>query len=80
MSLFVGRLSRDARSRDLEDLFGKYGKLTRCDIKGTFGFITFEDERDAEDALDECNGKDICGSKINVEWAKGTRGGRRRDE
>jgi len=64
-------LSRDAHTKDLEGMFSKYGKLTRCDIKGSFAFVTYEDERDAADALKETNGKDLAGSKINVEWAKG---------
>ena len=40
--LFLGGLSRDTRRRDLEDVFSKYGKLTRCDIKyvnGSFWFL-----------------------------------------
>ncbi len=31
--LFLGGLSKDIRRKDLEDVFGKYGKLIRCDIK-----------------------------------------------
>ena len=31
--LFVGRLAKDVRTRDLEDVFELYGRLTRCDIK-----------------------------------------------
>ncbi len=31
--LFVGRLPRGTRARDLEDIFYKYGKLSRCDVK-----------------------------------------------
>lgn len=31
--LFVGRLSRDVKVQDLEDIFERYGKLLRCDIK-----------------------------------------------
>ena len=31
--LFVGRLSKDTRAKDLEDVFYKYGKLIRCDVK-----------------------------------------------
>jgi RNA recognition motif-containing protein len=53
--LFLGGLSKDTRRQDLEEVFNKYGKLTRCDIKyvngyaGTaYGFIAFEDDRDAE--------------------------------
>lgn len=33
MALFLGRLTADTRSRDLEDLFAKYGRVTRLDIK-----------------------------------------------
>ena len=32
-SLFVGKLAYDCRPRELEELFGKYGRNTRCDIK-----------------------------------------------
>lgn len=31
--LFVGRLSRNTRIRDLEDVFENYGRVVRCDIK-----------------------------------------------
>lgn len=38
--LFIGRLAFDCRTRELEDLFGKYGRITRCDIKkGTYKSI-----------------------------------------
>ena len=32
-SIFVGKLAFDCRTRELEELFGKYGRITRCDIK-----------------------------------------------
>ena len=31
--LFLGGLNKDIRRQDLEDVFGKYGKIVRCDIK-----------------------------------------------
>ena len=31
--LFVGNLSRDIQKRDIEDVFDRYGKLVRCDLK-----------------------------------------------
>uniref|UniRef100_T1IXV5 CCHC-type domain-containing protein n=1 Tax=Strigamia maritima TaxID=126957 RepID=T1IXV5_STRMM len=31
--LFIGRLSKDTRVRDLEEIFERYGRLLRCDIK-----------------------------------------------
>ena len=32
-NLFVGRVSKNARAKDLEDVFGTYGRMLRCDIK-----------------------------------------------
>jgi len=72
MALFVGRISNQVRTRDINDLFSKYGHLKRCDIKGTFAFVTYEDERDGEDALEKLQGYDLLGSRINIEWAKGS--------
>jgi RNA recognition motif-containing protein len=33
MSLFVGKLAPEIKTYELEDLFKKYGKIIRCDIK-----------------------------------------------
>ncbi|RUS19196.1 hypothetical protein BC937DRAFT_87848 [Endogone sp. FLAS-F59071] len=70
MALFVGKLPIDCRTRDLEDVFSKYGKVTRLDVKRGFGFVEYEDKRDAEDAVREANGKRVLGVPIVVEWAK----------
>jgi len=70
MSLFVGRISSQVRKEDLEELFSKYGHLKRCDSKGSFAFVTFEESKDAEEAIKECNGKDWNGSNMIVEWTK----------
>ncbi|KAI8602374.1 hypothetical protein EDD21DRAFT_372006 [Dissophora ornata] len=74
MALFLGRLSHDTRSRDLEDLFAKYGRVTRLDIKrGTnsgYGFVEYEDPRDAEEAVHKLNGSLVNGNPIVVEFAK----------
>lgn len=74
MALFVGRLPRDVRPRELEDLFHKYGRITRCDVKrGGYGFIEYEDPRDAEDAIKACDGIRFLGDRIVVEWARGAK-------
>jgi len=72
MSLFIGGLSHDVRTNDLHDLLSPFGKMLRCDVKKSYGFIIFEDERDAEDAVEKLNGSSVKGQKINVEWAKGS--------
>lgn len=74
--LFIGSLPRDVQRRDIESAFDKYGRIERCDIKNrgegaVYAFLEFEDERDAEDALRAENGKDMLGSAMVVEYAKG---------
>jgi RNA recognition motif-containing protein len=77
MTLFVGKIPTAARLSDLEDLFLKFGKLQRCDLKiGTmsnYGFIEFEDDRDQQDLL-KAHGEqeiELLGSRLVVEEAKG---------
>ncbi|KAJ3066434.1 hypothetical protein HK102_007654, partial [Quaeritorhiza haematococci] len=47
----------------------------RCDLKRgnnfNFAFVEFEDRRDAEDALKATDGKQLQGTRMVVEWAKG---------
>lgn len=38
--LFIGRLPRSFRSRELEDIFYKYGRMTRCDVKQGEFYLT----------------------------------------
>lgn len=38
-----------------------------------YGFVEFEDTRDADDAVYELNGKELCGERVVVEHARGPR-------
>ncbi|XP_022984379.1 serine/arginine-rich splicing factor RS2Z32-like isoform X1 [Cucurbita maxima] len=69
--LYVGRLSSRTRSRDLDDLFGRYGRVRDVDMKRDYAFVEFSDPRDADDARYSLNGRDVQGSRIIVEIAKG---------
>ncbi|ORZ10165.1 hypothetical protein BCR42DRAFT_113737 [Absidia repens] len=75
MALFIGRLPPSLKQYDLEDIFLKYGKITRCEVKKgksfSYGFVEFDNENDAYDAIDEVDGMDIDGVRIVVEKAKG---------
>ncbi|EDO49132.1 predicted protein [Nematostella vectensis] len=73
--LFVGRLSKETKLRDLENVFYLYGKLLRCDLKTAYGFIEYEDPRDAEEAMRRENNRKLFGSRIVVEYVRsGERG------
>ncbi|XP_077994236.1 uncharacterized protein LOC144447981 isoform X3 [Glandiceps talaboti] len=89
--LFIGRLSKQTRQRDLEDIFTYYGRLARCDIKYgrktgspgsgmAYAFVDYDDRRDAEDAIKYENGREVCGQSIVVEWARGPRHGFQADD
>eukprot|EP01027_Heterolobosea_sp_BB2_P005924 GEZU01009014.1.p2 GENE.GEZU01009014.1~~GEZU01009014.1.p2 ORF type:complete len:123 (-),score=4.06 GEZU01009014.1:926-1294(-) len=71
MALFVGRIPRGLTSKELDEAFSKFGKLTRCDVKGGYGFVTYSNEKDAEEAISNMNNTELKGSTINVEWTKG---------
>lgn len=68
--LYVGRISSRTRTRDLEDLFAKYGKVRDVDMKTDFAFVEYYDPRDADDARHYCNGKEFDGSRMVVEFTR----------
>ncbi|AQK79216.1 Serine/arginine-rich splicing factor RS2Z32 [Zea mays] len=69
--LYVGRLAPRTRSRDLEYLFGKYGRIREVELKRDYAFIEFSEHRDADEARYQLDGRDVDGSRIVVEFAKG---------
>merc|ERR1740117_485147 len=69
MSLFVGNLSKSVRDDDLKDEFGRFGQC-KCIIKGSFAFIDYENDGDAEKAKTELINKNLGGLNINIEWSK----------
>ena len=80
--IYVGSLSYDTTSEDLQDYFGKYGDIAEVKLiidretnrsKG-FAFITYSDQQAAEAAL-AANGDELQGRKIRVNAAKEDTGG-----
>ncbi|XP_055362151.1 serine and arginine rich splicing factor 5b isoform X2 [Betta splendens] len=77
--IFIGRLSPSAREKDVERFFKGYGRIRDIDLKRGFGFVEFDDPRDAEDAVYELDGKELCNERVTIEHARvRLRGGRGR--
>ncbi|CEG36253.1 splicing factor [Plasmopara halstedii] len=81
--VYVGNLPEIVRERDLSDMFERFGRLLSVQIKfptrpPPFAFLTYEDERDASDAVRSMNNVVISGSRIRVEMSRGTYEPRRR--
>ena len=76
--IYVGNLAFSIDEEKLKKLFSSYGKTEEVIVisdkftgrsKG-FGFITFVDDKEADKAIKEMNGKDIEGRDLKVNEAK----------
>ncbi|XP_040833269.1 serine/arginine-rich splicing factor 1-like [Ochotona curzoniae] len=78
-TVYVGNLPTDIRTKDIEDVFYKYGAIRDVDLKNRrwgppFAFVEFEDRRDAEDAVYERDGYNFDGNRLRVEFARSAGG------
>ncbi|KAL4096451.1 hypothetical protein QTP88_021404 [Uroleucon formosanum] len=73
--IYVGNLPPDIRTKDIQDLFYKFGKVLFVDLKNQrgppFAFVEFDDPRDAEDAVHARDGYDYDGYRLRVEFPRG---------
>ncbi|XP_013413945.1 serine/arginine-rich splicing factor 1B [Lingula anatina] len=74
--IYVGNLPPDIRTKDIEDLFYKFGRITFIDLKNRrgppFAFVQFDDPRDAGDAVHARDGYDYDGYRLRVEFPRGS--------
>ncbi|HWB88973.1 MAG TPA: RNA-binding protein [Acidimicrobiia bacterium] len=77
-NLFVGNLPFTTSSPDLEQLFGRYGSVTRAQVitdrdtgrSRGFGFVEMDSADEAQRAIDELDGSDFGGRQIKVNVAR----------
>jgi len=74
--VYVGRMPDRAKERDLQELFSKFGRIVHIDVKRGFGFVEFEDKRDAEDSVRQLNSIDFMGNRLAVEMSYSSQGER----
>jgi len=71
----MGNISDDIRERDVEKFFKGYGRVKNVVLKNGYGFAEFEDNRDAQDAVKELDGKSWFGARVRIEFSRDSRGG-----
>jgi len=67
--IYIGRLPERTRESDLERFLRGYGDIKEIRLMTGYAFVEFEEERDAEDAVYELNGKSVNGESVNVDYA-----------
>ncbi|XP_015610099.1 uncharacterized protein LOC107274966 isoform X2 [Cephus cinctus] len=69
--VFVGHLqTEDMTKHELEEHFAKYGTVVGSLINRGFGFVQFEEEQSAQNAIQKENGAMFKGRRIDVRPAK----------
>ena len=84
--LFVGNISFDTTSADLQALFSQVGTCESAAVitdRATgrsrgFGFVEMTSAAEAEKAIAELNGRELQGRTLNVSEARSDSGGGRR--
>jgi len=81
--IFVGNLSFNTTSEDLETLFSEHGTCESATVvtdretgrSRGFGFVEMSSASEADKAISSLNGHDLAGRQINVSEAKSREGG-----
>lgn len=64
--IYIGGIPVDTKENEVEEEFKKFGKLESVWLARQppgFAFVTYEDARDADEAIRSMDGKDFLGKK-----------------
>ncbi|TAE46313.1 MAG: RNA-binding protein [Bacteroidetes bacterium] len=86
MNIFVAQLNYNTTDSDLEELFGRFGKVTSAKVildretgrSRGFAFVEMDNDDEAQDAIDNLSGTELNGRTIEVNKAKPREEGGRR--
>lgn len=67
--IYVGNLPETVVADNLEQKFKIHGRILGLVLQRGFGFIQFENDEQAQTAIDREHGSNFCGRKINVRRA-----------
>ena len=63
--VFIGNLPAEKVSRhDVETMFGSFGKILGVSLHKSYGFVQFDNEESANEAVRANNGKTVHGLRI----------------
>ncbi|KAK8035726.1 hypothetical protein PG991_001799 [Apiospora marii] len=66
--LFIGNLSSERVSkREVFDIFSRYGRMAQISLKQAYGFVQYHDVAEGKAAMDNLQGVEVGGRKINLE-------------
>ena len=76
--VYISNLNKILNEEDIKEKFSKFGPIAEINIikepnnneSRGFGFITFENSKDAKEAVDKMNGYELKGKTINVDFSK----------
>ncbi|MBN2016669.1 MAG: RNA-binding protein [Candidatus Cloacimonetes bacterium] len=77
--LYVGNLDYSVTKDELSEMFSEFGEVvevTVIDGKG-FGFVEMSESSEAENAMNDLNGKDLKGRSLKIDEARPKRDNRR---
>lgn len=77
-NIYVGNLTFNTTSADLQNLFGQYGEVTKAQVISDrdsgrsrgFGFVEMAESDAAQKAISSLNGSDLDGRQLTVNLAK----------
>jgi RNA recognition motif-containing protein len=77
-NIFVGNLPFSTNSTELEELFTRYGSVSRAQVitdrdtgrSRGFGFVEMDSDDEAQQAIEALDGTDIEGRQIKVNVAR----------
>lgn len=77
-NLYVGNLTFDTDSSQLEALFAPHGSVTRAQVitdrdtgrSRGFGFVEMDNDAEAKAAIEALNGQQVNGRQLTVNQAK----------
>ena len=72
-TIFIGGINRDVKEDDLRKNFKDFGKIQNIKLKGDYAFITYDNEKDADNSVKEMDSTRICGRRITVQKSYGGR-------